>query len=286
MDTTGTATDAVSMTTPMDVTSPPVVSKACEDHALNWKTLDPVVKKLVSKRLIVNTKYNLLYCPAPYHATSSWMKAMYFLSHEANNIYPSHNKVPAGMASNKSNHQFLSDFAPDEQMRIVHEYKKFLVVRHPLSRLAAVYQQKFQNKNPVFRKAYGLYIVQHYRRGAPPNPSGDDVQFSEFVHYLTATKDKRLMNEHWQPLEYLCQPCALHYDAAVHMETMETDATTMFEQFGLSSVLTAPPTTDWWEVPSSHYIQQLYSDLSPSLLAELVKHYKNDVTLFGYSARV
>ena len=282
-----TSSTPVSMTTKVTTTLPPLLASACKDHAHNWKTLDPILKKSVSKRLIVSSSHRLLFCYVPYHAATNWMKVMYHLTHqERQSVYLSHDKIPASIASNKSNHHFLSEFPPSEQDQIVEKYRKFVVVRHPLSRLATVYQQKFASHNVIFTKAYGRYIVQHYRHGAPPDPAGDDVKFSEFLQYITNTRDKDGMNEHWQPLEHLCQPCALHYTTAVHMETMDGDAKAMFKELGLDKIITKSPIPDRWEMPSADYIKSLYSTVPPSLLAELVKQYRNDVVLFGYSARV
>lgn len=49
-----------------------------------------------------------------------------------------------------------------------------------------------------------MRILQEEYEGKIP---GDDVSFEEFVRYLIDTKAAEYMNEHWAPMNTLCQPC-------------------------------------------------------------------------------
>lgn len=51
-------------------------------------------------------------------------------------------------------------------------------------------------------------ILQEEYDGKIP---GDDVSFEEFIRYLIDTKAAEYMNEHWAPMNTLCQPCLVKY---------------------------------------------------------------------------
>lgn len=265
------------------------LDEACEGYPRSWEGLSEPQRAALARRLVVEPAHRLVFCPAPYHASSSWLKVLLFLaSANSSQTYLNPGKVPAVAASNRSNYIHLSDLPAPQQANVLRTHRTFVVVRHPLARLAVVYLQKFQQFNPSFAAAYGKYIVQHYRggTGAVQDSDGTDVQFHEFVRYLADVEDQESMNEHWQPLGLLCRMCAVHYDRLVHFKEMEVEGTAMLQQFGLGGQVQMVPAADRWEQVAGEEVKALYSSLSPALLARLVQRYKADVQLLGYTSRV
>lgn len=267
----------------------PEVEEACEGHPRSWEALSEPQRAALARRLVVEPAHRLVFCPAPYHASSAWLKVLLFLaSANSSRAYLNPGKVPAVAAANRSNHVHLGDLPSSQQAEVLRTHRAFLVVRHPLTRLAVVYLQKFKQSNPSFAAAYGKYIAQHYRggTGAVHGSDGRDIQFHEFVRYLADVEDQESMNEHWQPLGLLCRLCAVHYDRLIHYREMEAEGAAMLQQLGLSGQVQAVPAADWWEQVAGEEVKALYSSLSPALLARLVQRYRADVQLLGYTSRV
>ena len=261
----------------------PHLPDECHSYSTTWSRLSSSQKSSLGKHLIVNENAKLVYCPAPYHSMTPWMKAMYYLNNHSLD-YADHAKIPANVANDKNNHKHLADYTPEQQVDILSTYRKFLVVRHPLTRLVVVYLLKFKAYNPTFARAYGQYIVQKYRPGASPDSAGNDVTFAEFIRYISDTKELDTMNEHWRPLEHLCRHCAIHYDYIVHFENMAEESKKMFQHFNLP--LSTPIQPDHWEIIPGSQVKQFFNEIQPSMLLNLVKQYVKDVNLFEYNALV
>ena len=177
-----------------------------------WRSLSEAARRTVAQRIVVNDEHELLYCGVPLLSTGPWMKVMYFISPNAKSVSDI-GHIPGEELGKRNNFAYLSSFSLDEQERRLNTYLSFMVSRHPFQRLAIAYKVKLQSDNAFFHDRYGKTIVKNYRKGSK-NPSGDDVKFSEFAQYVSEVSVGD-MNEHWQPLETLCQPCVVDYDVII-----------------------------------------------------------------------
>jgi tetratricopeptide (TPR) repeat protein len=85
------------------------------------------------------------------------------------------------------------------------EWFKFVVLRHPLSRILSAYLDKFVRLNPNEDRYTAMQVARTVREtqaslGLPEDPARS-ITFEEFVHYLAATPDEQL-DMHWMP-QYL-----------------------------------------------------------------------------------
>lgn len=256
------------------------MASSCKDSNSTWDSLTDEQRKSLAQRIVVNDQHQMLYCTVPLIATSSWMKVMYFLGeyNDADSI----SKVSASIAQQKTNHVWLSSLSEQEQKKRIDTYLKFIVARHPFLRIIAVYKTKFDMKNEVFQRGYGRNIVKKYRHNPPPNPVGDDVKFSEFVHFLVDDADVEKMNEHWQPLYTLCRPCELQYDYILHHETVKEDAMELLNETSLDTVIPDFPVDNWDQV-KAEYVRATMDQLNPALIGKLVQKYDKDLAIFSYS---
>ena len=128
----------------------------------------------------------------------------------------------------------------------------FITVRHPFERLLSAYRDRFfamddseyeQNKAALFRRRYGLKIIQEHRydkiifaqqrcqvfkpKRTRPQPNNSTYTtaptFPEFISYLLAT-DVTKYNSHWLPVHLLCRPCSLQYTLIAKTETIKRDS--------------------------------------------------------------
>ena len=245
-----------------------------------WRSLSEAARRTVAQRIVVNDEHELLYCGVPLLSTGPWMKVMYFISPNAKSVSDI-GHIPGEELGKRNNFAYLSSFSLDEQERRLNTYLSFMVSRHPFQRLAIAYKVKLESDNAFFHDRYGKTIVKNYRKGSK-NPSGDDVKFSEFAQYVSEVSVGD-MNEHWQPLETLCQPCVVDYDVILHHESMEREAEELLDVAKLSSHVTKFP-YDKWDSLEASYVHKLYRELSPSLVGRLVQLYRSDFGVFSYSS--
>lgn len=192
-------------------------------------------------------------------------------------------KVPGKELGVRKNFVYLSSFSLEEQEQRLKSYLSFMVSQHPFMRLAVTYKLKFESSNTFFHDRYGRDIVKKYRQGFVENdPLGNDVRFSEFVQYISESRTRE-MNEHWQPLASLCQPCVMNYDLVLHHETLERDANELLEMAQLTNLIGTLP-SDKWENVEMAYVNRLYKGLPPSLVGKLVLVYREDFGMFSYSS--
>ena len=257
------------------------VESTCRHSNQTWQDLSEQQRQVLAQRIIVNDDHHLLYCAVPLVGMGPWMKVLYFLG--VGQGLPDISKVPTKELGARKNFVYLSSFSPEEQERRIRSYLSFMVTRHPFLRIAIAYKLKFEASNTFFHERFGKEIVRKYRSGTKGNPTGDDVQFSEFVQYLVGTRSSAEMNEHWQPLETLCRPCEVGYDFVLHHETLQGDARELLIQAQLSNHIPSFP-VDSWDYISMQYVQRVFRGLSPALIGKLVEQYSNDFALFSYSS--
>ena len=97
-------------------------------------------------------------------------------------------------------------------------YYSFLFVRHPFERVLSAYRNKLQDPyNTQFQRAYGSQVLRMLRKNLTDveYKAGKNVTFSEFVEYIITTHNKQGyagLNEHWNSVHQLCNPCRIKYD--------------------------------------------------------------------------
>lgn len=231
-----------------------------------------------AQRIIVNTEHSLMYCPIPLVGNGPFLKLLYALEHQKG---AGIGHVPSAAIFNMSNYARLSDYSLREQRALLATSCKFMVVRHPLTRLAAVYKQKFEANNAYFHKRYGREIVSRHRPGSRGTTRGDDVTFAEFVESIGS---REILNEHWASQEELCLPCTLQYDLVLHYEKLADESLKLLQQLQLLDAARAFPLS--WNSVSRHDLHRLWESVSPSSIGRVVQLYRRDFLLFGYPAVV
>lgn len=232
-----------------------------------------------AQRIIVSTKHKVIYCPIPLVGNGPFLKLLYVLQHyRVTGI----TDVPSAAIFNKSNFALLSDYSIEEQQALLASSYKFMVVRHPLTRLAAVYKQKFEANNAYFHKQYGRGIVKRHRVGGRMDSRGDDVTFAEFVESISRME---LTNEHWASQEELCLPCSVQYDMVLHYEKLLEESLELLQQLHLSHI-TRMLSLNSWDSVEKEELHRLWGSVSPSTTGKAVQLYSRDFLLFRYPAVV
>ena len=78
-----------------------------------------------------------------------------------------------------------------------------------------------------------------------------------------------------------CKPCAMQFDYIAKFETMAIDLKDILPKFGASDFINAFPTRNAGSTPSTFY-KNMYSNISSSILQQVLTKYRVDADMFGY----
>lgn len=232
--------------------------------------------------IVVDSKHQLLYCYVPKVACTNWKRVFMILTGAANttNVL----SIPANLAHSRNIFLTLSNFTYTDVEYLLSTYTKFLFVRHPFERLLSAFRNKLEQnyiRSKYFQTRVGRYIVKRYRM-KPNNASlqnGDDVTFDEFTAYLSKSESDGF-NEHWKPIESLCEPCRIKYDFIGKYETLLSDSNFILRSFGISNIRfphNVKAATTYKD------LKKYFSSLPPSRIKELYNIYERDFKLFSYN---
>ena len=160
-------------------------------------------------------------------------------------------------------------------------YYKFMVVRHPLTRLVSTFHDKFNRKHFWFANLYGKDILKKYRPNAKKSAQnkGFGVTFEELMKFIRDGGQ----DGHWEgPYEKLCQPCSIDYDYIVKLETHDQDASYIVNKKLSGRGISTKGNSR--RDPAKSFTETLpeYNTLDPQLFQVTVDHYHRDLEQFGY----
>ena len=164
------------------------------------------------------------------------------------------------------------------------EYKKFVFVRHPLSRLLSAYIDKIAQ----FRKGQYQTLRDEILTFSTNKSTNSDkyITFPDFVRYVIAAQNLgNNLNIHWRPLTLLLQPCQLYYNFIGKIETLDDDSRYIFQNVFHDPSLILPRRNSADLRKASNYtksIQEYYDELTSEELADVIDVYKDDFAIFGY----
>jgi dermatan 4-sulfotransferase 1 len=109
------------------------------------------------------------------------------------------------------------------------------------------------------------------------------VRLDEFLQYLVDPVRAKPLNEHWEQIHRLCQPCAVHYDFIGWYETMATDAVYVLHAVHADHVVSFPRRSDNYKHNrTSTYLHSAYKVIEPELLWQVYASYEDDFEFFNY----
>ena len=115
------------------------------------------------------------------------------------------------------NARTLDRYDSRSQVRILREYTRVLLVRHPYTRLRSAFADKFGGMHPEY--------IPYYAKELGGKPSTCyNVTMQQFADFLVE-KGKQVgrKNSHWMPFYRRCKPCSFKYDVIAQMETFKED---------------------------------------------------------------
>ncbi|XP_069142435.1 carbohydrate sulfotransferase 11-like isoform X1 [Argopecten irradians] len=246
------------------------------------------VKARHLNHILVDDTYQVMFCYIPKVACTNMKRVFLLLTGKMNTTNPLDIKSNDVHFTHDKHLKYLSDYSSEVEINYrIKSYKKVIFVREPLERLLSAYRNKFMEKSEYFHRRFGRRIIRRYR----DNPSessvelGNDVQFIEFVKYITdsSTIMEEGYNEHWDHYSSLCHPCLIQYDYIGKYETIDEDTDQILRDLRIDKIIKFPARGATYKRKKTiDTMADFYGSIPPSDLRLLWKIYVNDYKLFGY----
>ena len=262
------------------------------------KTRAKKPSKMTYRNIVVDQKHEILLC-VPYKSGASThlnllaQNSDAVLNHEIpkeelDGILQSLSRVESRKRVGLQN---FVKFSIPERKRMLREYYKVMVVRHPLVRLLSMYSNKVAQYNPLTnmwdcsKNYYGKYL-QGWISKHHPHKTGN-CSLDMFVDYFVNHKRMMYSDMHTAPMHAWCNPCDIPYDYIVRLETGDSDQEYLLKNklnpnFG--KILHENPQLSKTIKQSSGFLNswQQFQEVSKQQIEGLLENYGPDLALFGY----
>ncbi|XP_039759489.1 carbohydrate sulfotransferase 11 isoform X2 [Pararge aegeria] len=243
--------------------------------------LDGTGHKAYAWEYLINRQYHVIWCNIFKAASTSWMYNFNLMANYTAAFLDRTKEVPLELARKKYARPTVEMIRKAQGDSIT-----FLIVRHPLERLASAYNDKIVHAWPKsFHDQMGRRIIKKYRKaGTKPVPTERYPVFEEFVSYvLDEARVKRSLDMHWTPYSDFCTPCKFNFDVILKFETLDEDQRFLIQMARLHEVIKPEWRNSGKGTNTLHNINHLYSRLRKSQLDGLYNLYKYDLQLFNYT---
>lgn len=188
----------------------------------------------------------------------------------------------------------MKDLPVKDRAEVLEEYTKLLFVRHPLERILSAFRNKFEGTAATsiqFQKSYGRQIINRFRKKVDGRliNSLDGVTFEEFIKYLMEPAASLQFNhwqsyqEHWEPINGLCNPCSVNYDFIGLFENLVEESNIILKKF--SKGIQYPETSRVETASTTNHMTSYYLPLAPEQIKGLEKVFAMDFLLFNYTLK-
>nr|XP_054754794.1 carbohydrate sulfotransferase 11-like isoform X1 [Lytechinus pictus] len=237
------------------------------------------------KNTFVIDKHKLLFCYIPKVSCTSW-KHLFLVSYQIINPEIKHKSVHTEF---ERVFMKVGRLAEKDANRKIKDYKQFLFVRNPFSRVLSAYREKIEFKNPssphqnYYPNFITRWLKKHHLGHFQRRNNTAAYSFPEFVRYFIA---RRIEDEHWNDQYNLCQPCLVEYDFIGKYETLQDDVERFLGTVPNGSSMVFPkadPQKYTWHSSSDENMSKYYQKIRDNDFKSLVECLYPDLRLFGYS---
>ncbi|CAH1251508.1 CHST10 [Branchiostoma lanceolatum] len=224
-------------------------------------------------QLIVNDKYNILYCFVPKTGCTTTKLVFYNLEKGTNHTL---NTVEV----HKYNFTFLDQYSDEEIQQRLKNYRKFIVVRDPLERLLSAWRDKFVHGRDLLTEKFQDMWSTIENKTDSEYDKLRNVPFKAFLKAV-AMDQKKWHNAHWEPAYKLCSPCQVKFDFVAHTDTLAEDFPLFFKKIGITGKDSFLPKKR--QTRGGKFLSEDYKVISFEDMREIWTMFKPDFDMFGYS---
>ena len=188
----------------------------------------------------------------------------------------------------------LTDLPKETCDKLIKNYYKFVMYRHPLERLVSAYRSKVQTHtlsgiddeqphyNWLRKKIYKHTRPEEYKEWFKGNGHKDvDISFRDFITYWLENDHYRTQHdEHLMPIFDLCAPCNVRYDYYGHFESFEQDVRVLVEQIGTNMTYLRKDYYNQERSRTSFIALDLYNELSDNQKTAVLERLSQDIDFY------
>ena len=249
-----------------------------------------VMTSNLMKRILVDHKHHLVYCSVPKMASTTFRQFLWMLN-VPDVPFRSHTEQEY---HDKTGIRHLRQLSSDERKRVLKEYFKVIVVRHPFDRLYSAWKDKLSSRNSIFLQrtliAANNYVKRvNLSRSQEFDQSRESITFQQFANLVSKRFNSGFSNSHWVSVYQHCLPCNIRYDHVIRLETLSRDVVILQNYLHMRNNSERIPLlahdNNKRPIDSTEKmmeISRIYGNISSQTIQGLTRIYKRDMTLFGY----
>ncbi|XP_072028846.1 carbohydrate sulfotransferase 11-like [Amphiura filiformis] len=239
------------------------------------------------RHIYVVDKYKLMFCYIPKVGCSNWKRILMILEDHSRTI----DDIDSREAHARNKLKVLRYYPGKQLENRLKNYRKFMFVRHPLSRIVSAYKNKYADLS-VFRVAprelrqYALRIMKKYRKKPTKREltTGENITWSEWLQYIADPTEQKKFDRHWKEMYKLCSPCAVDYDYIGKLENIKEEADFIMDKLDISHVVRYPDKANSHPTNTSMGgIEEKFKEATKYQLRRISEIYALDFRLFGYT---
>ncbi|XP_078668256.1 carbohydrate sulfotransferase 12-like isoform X1 [Branchiostoma floridae x Branchiostoma belcheri] len=273
-------------------------------------SLDPSQTQ-VKSHLVFLENIQTAYCYVPKAGCTTMKTLFYNLEHNKTErtIYISHAEFFKNKDSYTARHEHtrrwihlqwfktLGSYSEEEASLRLATYRKIIVVRDPLERLASAWINKFVEMPKIERDFWWTMELNHglrtYRERNRPDKSSkskvkeertfNDRKPVSFRDFLYAVSKKVFDNEHWISINRLCLPCQINYDFIAHTDTIASDVRLFLKKNNITANEDVLPEQRQRQANDDNVFGGIYGQVPIEDILPLRDIFQEDFDMFGYS---
>jgi hypothetical protein len=175
-------------------------------------------------------------------------------------------------------------YTPSQVQKYIRQYKKFIVVRNPMSRLLSAYYDKIRP-----RKKFRVRLL-----GATPGKHVKPLTVDEFSTLVLDSDDVSFIsNKHWNNYFMRSNPCYIDYDYILKVEALDRDLAKIFpaiypgfnsnKYINVHENIKRPGISDNNSDIGTASVLGEYKDVNKTVIKRLMFHYEMESMFWGYS---
>jgi hypothetical protein len=274
---------------PKEVSTPPKrfasrkikIQQRCQNFR---QPLSDTEIRSIYKRMVVDDRHKVIYCPVWKSGSNSWRITMRVLKGDIKTLEEAqkfHQFYLTGLTT-------LGTYTDSSAIEFrLKNYTKFTSYREPIDRFAADYlMMKIPNSPQRGHLQKAVDYVDREKVGVSSPRGVKNATITDFGRYVSrfGNDSRKLyrLNFQWYPQNLACHPCHFDYDYLIDMDS----PTVSEDSYYLLKMIGAP---EWLKMlhrnPTQNDKTSILSQLPEDVYQSLLSVYYNDYEIFGYKRR-